>query len=118
MILDEFTEEISASVPESEIKVIISLFRGNHYAFERSDIETSLRKISEKDKDTKLILNRIGVDNLLRFLFRIVMIGNQFEIVENNVRNPRNIWAVRGYEPLLDKRFVLHQSVRRIIATV
>lgn len=118
MILDEFTEEISASVPEMEIKAIMSIFRGNHFAFERDDIENILRKMSERDKHAKSVLNKFGVDNLLKFLFRIGMIGNQFEIVENSVRKPRNIWAVRGYEPLLDKRFVLHQSVRKILSTV
>lgn len=119
MILDEFTEELSASVPEAEIQVIFSLFRGNHFAFERSDIEASLRKLSEKNKSARAVLSNFGVDNLLKFLFRIGMIGNQFDLVENNIKKPRNIWAVRGFsEPLLDKRFVLHQSVRKILATV
>lgn len=117
-ILEEFTEELAASLSEAEIKVILALFRGSSFAFTIEDIETRLRKIGEKDKVARSISSKIGVENLLRFLFRIGMIGNQFDLMENNVKLSRNMWAVRGYEMDPAKRFVLHQSVRKILVTI
>ncbi|TPK96232.1 ATP-binding cassette domain-containing protein [Mesorhizobium sp. B2-4-16] len=118
-MLEEFVDEIAATYDEPATELIISLFRGNHYAFTRADFDGRLRKTSATNKAAKAILERSGTDNLLKLLFRIGMIGNHFDIEEAGVPKNRQVWAVRGAtEPLLEKRFVLHQSVRKVLATV
>ncbi len=117
MMLEEFVEEISANYDEPGREAILSLFRGNHFAFNRESLQSRILKMSNKDKNVRKIRDEIGVDNVLRLLFRIGMIGNQFDIEETG--QSRQVWGFRGAnDPLLDKRFVIHQSVRKVLATV
>lgn len=118
-MLEEFVDEITATYDEPATEIIMSLFKGNHFAFMRADFDIRLRKIAATNKAARLMLDRSGTDNLLKLLFRIGMIGNHFDIDEAGVSKNRQVWAVRGgTEPLLEKRFVLHQSVRKVLATV
>ena len=117
LMLEEFSEEISATYDEHGREAIYSLLRGNHYAFTREQMLTRISDLSGTNKHVKSLRDNIGVDNLLRLLFRIGMIGNNFSIEETGQK--RQVWAFRGAsDPLLEKRFVLHQSVRKVLATV
>lgn len=118
LMLDEYLEEISATLDEGARFAVASSLRGNHYAFERPEYEQRLRRLAEKDKAAKNLLEKVGVDNTLKLLFRVGIIGNHFDVRESGHVKNRQIWSFRGVaEPLLDQRFVVHQSVRKVLAT-
>jgi len=117
MMLEEFADEISATYDESGREAILSLLRGHRYSFTREEILDRMNELAGKDKNVRRVRDQLGADNLLRLLFRIGMIGNHFEIEETG--QVRQVWAVRGApNPLLERRFVLHQSVRKVLVTV
>lgn len=116
IMLDEFFDEISAIYDGSGREAIISIFRGNKYEFTINDIERRLNEAARRNKDAARIRDKLGAENLLRLLFRIGMIGNQFNLDDGR---ERNVWAVRGFtDPIIERRFVLHRSIRKILVTV
>jgi hypothetical protein len=119
LMLEEYLDEIAATLDEDARVSVISILRGNHYAFDRVAFAERIKKLSATSKPAKVLLEHVGVDNMLKLLFRVGIIGNHFEIKENGHTKNRQIWAFRGVsEPLLDKRFVVHQSVRKTLATI
>ena len=115
-MLEEFMDEISATYDEPGRKAILSILRGKNYAFTREDILSRMNAVADKNKEVKRLRDRLGVDNLLRLLFRVGLIGNHFT---NENKKVRQLWAVRGEaNPLLEERFVLHQSVRAALSTL
>lgn len=117
LILEEFTDEISATCNEDQKEAITSLLRGYPYSFNRDDFLLRIATVGARDAKVKSFFQGIGVDGLLRLLFRIGLIGNQFYLTEGGP--VRQVWAFRGStDPLLDKRFVVHSSVRKILATI
>lgn len=118
-MLEEFTEEISASFDEPSKAAILAMFRGKHYAFTVDELERRLRDIAVKDKAAKNLLKNVGINDLVRLLFRVGMIGNQFDFVDGGYQKVRDLWGFRGAaDPILDQRFVLHHSVRKVLVTV
>jgi len=117
MILEEFTDEIAATYDEKQKEVIMALLRGHPYGFTREDFMQRIFTVGSRDPKVKNLLHDIGIDNLLRLLFRIGLIGNQYELGDSGA--VRQYWAFRGNsDPFLDKRFVVHSSVRKILGTV
>lgn len=117
VILEEFTDEISATCDEAQKEAITALLRGYPYSFNREEFLRRISTIGERDAKLKKFFQEMGVDNLLRLLFRIGLIGNQFELSQGGA--VRQAWAFRGNaDPLLDKRFVVHSSVRKVLATM
>jgi energy-coupling factor transporter ATP-binding protein EcfA2 len=115
-MLEEFMDEISATYDEPGRQAILSILRGKNYAFTREDILSRMNAVADKNKEVKRLRDRLGVDNLLRLLFRVGLIGNHFT---NENKKVRQLWAVRGEaNPLLEERFVLHQSVRAALSTL
>jgi hypothetical protein len=52
----------------------------------------------------------------IQLLYRVGLIGNTF--YTEDTRQPRQTWANRGYyNPSLDKNFVVHQSVQKVLQT-
>ncbi|WP_137154468.1 ATP-binding cassette domain-containing protein [Rhizobium sp. FKL33] len=115
-MLEEFTEEISASFDESSKAAILGMFRGKHFAFTVNDLEIRLRDAAVKDKSARNLLRDYGINEIVRLLFRVGMIGNQFEIKEHGYSKVRDVWSFRGAaDPIMDQRFVLHLSVRKAL---
>ncbi|AWJ85258.1 hypothetical protein TSH58p_07135 [Azospirillum sp. TSH58] len=117
-MLQEFSEEISASYNETEKDEILSIFRGFSYAFDKKEIERRINLMTQRNK--KAIIGKIKTEQLIRYMYRIGMIGNQFDLkTEDGKILKRNLWSFRGEpNPAIDKRFILHKSVRKVMQTV
>lgn len=116
-MLEEFLDEISASFDEKMRNVIVSVFKGNRWSFTKEEFEQRVRSLAVSHKDAKTLLANYSIEGILRLLFRIGMIGNQFKI--ENTDKTRQVWAFRKEtDPLFEKRFVLHSSVRKALETV
>ncbi len=118
-MLEEFTEEISASFDEPSKSAILALFRGKSYAFTIDDLQMRLRTLAENNRHARNLLNDFGIIELIRLLFRVGMIGNQYYRDDGDPSTVRDNWGFRGKaDPILDRRFVLHQSVRKALDTL
>lgn len=114
LMLQEFSEEISATYNEAGRDAIFSLIRGNRFAFTREEMHSRIIMRASLDKGVRRIREELGTDGLLRLLFRIGMIGNVFEVDGKS----RQRWSVRGEaNPYLEQKFVLHRSVRTALST-
>ena len=116
LMLEEFMDEISATYDEPGRHAILSILRGKKYSFDRYDLSSRLNEGAAKNKEVKRLRDGLGVDNLLKLLFRVGLIGNHYT---NDAGNVRQLWAVRGEpNPILEESFVLHQSVRAALSTL
>jgi energy-coupling factor transporter ATP-binding protein EcfA2 len=116
-MLEEYIEELSASLDESARECLIALVRGKGFAFTREEMTVRINALANKDRRARFLRDKLGCDEVLKSLFRIGMIGNQFYISGLDV--PRQVWAFRGNaDPVLDQRFVVHSSVRKILNTI
>jgi len=114
-MLDEFKEELSATMFEEEVEAALSLLRGKNSFFSVSDLRsrmsefnTAIRKqVFYPEKDATRIINA---------LYRVGIVGNAYFTEEGNL--PRQTWANRGYPtPLIDKNFVVHLSIQKVLQT-
>lgn len=114
-MLEEFKEEMSATLFDADVELTISLLRGHKPVFSLSDFRARMsalnvtlgRKVFDPLRDAE---ERINV------LYRVGLIGNTF--FSEDKGQPRQTWANRGYyTPSLDKNFAVHQSVQKILQT-
>ncbi len=112
-MLQEFTEEMSAFFDNKEREWILSLFRGHDFAFDYEELQK--RVLYSKRKH-----NQISAEYIIKSLYRIGMIGNQFTInSDSGYENYRTYWSYRGnIDPIIEERFVLHLSVRKALQAV
>lgn len=115
-MLDEFKDEMSASMFDYEIEASIALLRGKRYVFDLSDMKSRLHDLSSLSSVQKMKKRR-DVDFIIKTLYRCGIIGNFFRAEENQLQ--RQTWAIRGYpEPIMDKPFIVHQSLQRLLDMV
>lgn len=115
-MLDEFKDEMSASMFDFEIDATISLLRGKHYIFTVSDIRSRLLQGDAINSVRKLRKNR-DAEFVVKSLYRCGMIGNFFLSEDTSLQ--RQTWAVRGYpDPIMDKPFIVHQALQRLLDMV
>ena len=119
-MLQEFTDEISAAYNEDELEKILALFKGYKYAFDRLEVETRLQELVNRSRKMSKTLKDVNVEQIIRFLYRIGMIGNQFYLVnEAGKKLSRDLWSFRGdTSPIMEQRFVLHRSIRRALQAI
>ena len=116
-MLDEFKDELSANLFDYEIDAAFSILRGRHYVF---DLPEFTRRTNEAS-GTIASVNRLKSSKRGEFvvaaLYRPGVIGNFFKNEQNGL--PRQTWAARGYpDPILDKPFIVHQSLQRLLDMV
>lgn len=115
-MLDEFKDELSASMFDYEIEATIALIRGKRYIFDLSDMKGRLHDLSSLSSVQKMKKKR-DADFIIKSLYRCGLIGNFFRAEENQLQ--RQTWAIRGYpEPIMDKPFIVHQSLQRLLDMV
>lgn len=115
-MLDEFKDELSASMFDYEIEASIALLRGKRYVFDLSDMKSRLHDLSSLSSVKKMKKKR-DADFIIKALYRCGVIGNFFRAEENQLQ--RQTWAIRGYpEPIMDKPFIVHQSLQRLLDMV
>ncbi|SFK56408.1 ABC transporter [Pseudovibrio ascidiaceicola] len=113
-MLDEYKEELSATMFEEEVELTLSLLRGKSSVFSLQDFRA--RMIEHNSNVNKRVFD---VDNdaskHLSILYRVGAIGNAYFTSDNF---PRQTWANRGYPtPLLDKQFVVHVAIQKVLQT-
>ncbi|WP_156387499.1 P-loop ATPase, Sll1717 family [Methylobacterium sp. Leaf399] len=118
-LLEEFSEEISAAYDEGEREDLLMLFRGHSFAFDRDELNQRIGTALMGRKGKKSHFKDANADNIIKFLYRIGMIGNQFYLNNEQGRDlSRNLWSFRGdIDPILDKRFVVHKAIRKVLQT-
>lgn len=115
-MLDEFKDELSASMFDYEIEASIALLRGKRYVFDLKDMKNRLHDLSSVLSVQKTKKKR-DADFIIKTLYRCGLIGNFFKAEENQLQ--RQTWAIRGYpDPIMDKPFIVHQSLQRLLDTV
>ncbi len=119
-MLTEFADEIAAAYDEKESDQILALFRGFSFAFDASELQQRVRNLESNNRQRGAKPMNLRVEPVIRFLYRIGMIGNQFDLqTESGHWVHRNLWSFRGdVDPILSKRFVLHQSIRTVLQTL
>mgnify|MGYP005989758463 FL=1 len=114
-MLDEFKEEMSATLFETDVELTISLLRGRKPIFSLSEFRTRMDQYN-KTIGKKIFSPSNDAEEKIQLLYRVGLIGNTF--YTEDTRQPRQTWANRGYyNPSLDKNFVVHQSVQKVLQT-
>ncbi len=119
-MLQEFIDEVSSVYDDKERDAIFAMLRGFSFAFDISELRSRVAKLSNANRTLGATLSKIGIEVAVRFLYRIGLIGNQFDLIdESGVSRRRANWSFRGdIDPFMEKRFVIHQSVRKTLQTV
>nr|WP_166486316.1 ATP-binding cassette domain-containing protein [Cereibacter sphaeroides] len=114
-MLDEFREELSATLFEEEVDLSIALLRAHKPVFGMPDFRKRMSVLNQAMGERRFDPAKDAV-KLIQTLYRVGIIGNTFFSEEGN--HPRQTWANRGYfNPSLDKNFVVHPSVQKVLQT-
>lgn len=116
-MLDEFKDELSASFYEKEIDAVFSLLRGKHYIFDASELRSRIGVLAKTTESVRKLRASHDVESIIKALYRCGVIGNFFRAEGSNLQ--RQTWFVRGYpDPIMDKPFVVHQCLQRLLDMV
>jgi len=115
-MLDEFKDELSASLFDYEIEAAIALIRGKHFLFDLRDMRSRMHDLSHLDSVRKLKKNR-DAEFVVKALYRCGLVGNFFRSEDTQLQ--RQTWSIRGYpDPIMEKPFIVHQSIQKLLDTV
>ncbi|QEU09882.1 hypothetical protein FOB51_18775 [Paracoccus yeei] len=116
-MFDEFKDELSASLYAYEIDAVFMLLRGKHYTFNLSEFRSRIAKLAATTESVRKLRASRDPEFIIKSLYRCGVIGNFFRAEGSNL--PRQTWFVRGYpDPIMDKPFVVHQSLQRLLDMV
>lgn len=116
-MLDEFKDELSASLYGYEIDAVFMLLRGKHFVFDLSEIRDRMHVLASKTDSVKRLKSARDPEFILKVLYRCGVVGNFFRAEQSQLQ--RQTWFVRGYpDPIMDKPFVVHQSIQRLLDMV
>lgn len=112
-MLDEFKEELSASIFEESIQFAISLLRGKAAIFDFEEFRRRIAMLNNSKKE-KNFLSAKEAESLLTLLYRAGLVGN-WSVGEGGAA-PKQTWSARGYpDPSIDRKFIVHASLRKIL---
>lgn len=116
-MLDEFKDELSASLYDYEIDAVFMLLRGKHFIFNLGEFRGRMTALATTAESVQKLRAKRDAEFILKALYRCGAIGNFFRAEESNLQ--RQTWFVRGYSDLImDKPFVVHQSLQRLLDMV
>lgn len=96
----------------SAIKSILSTFKP---IFNINDIRNRVRDLSKSNSRVRKSFNSDdSISEMLEYLYRLGAVGNFYHETEGQRRVVKNRWMFRDYyEPLMDKPFEVHESIRK-----
>lgn len=117
----EIEEELSTEFSVDQVRAAKALLTGFKHIFSIVDLNQRLMELGKSDKNVRTSF--FGTDDLvvlIRSLYRSGAIGNRYYVEgSNNYRQKRFGWIFRdSYEALLDKPFVVHESLRKELQLV
>ncbi|PYF06427.1 ABC transporter family protein [Rhodobacter viridis] len=116
-MLDEFKDELSANLFDYEIDAAISILRGKHYIFDLEIFTGRINEAASTIDTVRRLKNSRRPEFVVSALYRAGVIGNFFKAEGSGLQ--RQTWAARGYpDPILDKPFIVHQSIQRLLDMV
>lgn len=116
-MLDEFKDELAANLFDFEIEAVFAILRGKHFSFNFQDFKKRCYELEGQMESVKKLKARRKMEWVVETMYRCGVIGNYFK--SESAGLPRQTWAARGYpDPIMDKPFIVHQSVQRLLDTV
>ena len=96
----------------SNLKQLLTAWRSN---FTLKELEQRANEANYHDPGViDGFRSQSDIKLMLRALYETGAIGNRFTIVNNGKKSSRDRWSFRDYdEPAFDKRFYLHESLRK-----
>ena len=109
----EVEEDLLATYDPRQVSAIKTVLSGFKVKFTVTELKKRIQTISDISTDVKLSSTALAdISRLLGTLYRVGAIGNQYNIAGK----PRNGWVFRDEpDPLPDKPFVVHESLRRAL---
>lgn len=113
----EVEDEIRVIYKPEITRAIKQVLSGWQSRFELYEFERRIESANHIPSGARNLLRRADeVKTLIETLYRTGAIGNFFYVESGGRRQPRDRWIFRGYtEPLFDKEFVVHESVRKAL---
>lgn len=107
----EIEEELQAVYSPAEVQAVKAILSGFKIRFKFQDIAPRITAVSQSASIVRGKFQSEGdLNQLINILYRSGAIGNLFSVGGSQ----RDRWIFRGYpEPLLDKDFVVHESLRK-----
>ncbi len=116
-MLDEFKDELSANLFDYEIDAAFSILRGRHYVFDLPEFIRRMNSASEAIASVRRLKQSRRAEFVVAALYRSGVVGNFFKNEGSGLQ--RQTWASRGYpDPILDKPFIVHQSLQKLLDMV
>ena len=113
---EEIRYELSASYSQSDVDVITMAFSGAKSYFHLADMEERFTRVSRDSERCRALLKKRSVEEILRDLFRLGAVGNDFRASTHGER--RNRWVFRGDATLLiDKQMVINKALWKHLST-
>jgi len=114
-VWSEIEEDLLSSYTPMQVSCIKSILSGFQVKFNLSSLKERIERLSRIDVNISTnIRGCIDAAKIAYDLYRVGAIGNVYRLDSENRHEGRDRWVFRNYlEPLLDKDFIIHESLRK-----